>query len=93
MPHATVTPPSRGGLGDLDLRAVRARYGLTAIPQITVTASELANLGFCEAWVVLSGVYPDQAVPPTVAQRRAAGTQAHQQRAACLRRTRPAPRG
>ncbi len=78
--------PSRGGLADLDLSTVRAHYGLTAVPHLTITASELANLGFCEALVVLSGLHPRQ--PPTaeVAQRRAAGQQAHATRAARLRR-------
>ena len=78
--------PSRGGLADLDLSTVRARYGLTAIPHLTITASELANLGFCEALVVLSGVHPRQAPPAEVAQRRAEGQQSHATRAARLRR-------
>jgi len=78
--------PSRGGLADLDLSVVRERYGLAAIPHLTITASELANLGFCEAYVVLSGLHPRQAPTPEVAQRRAEGQQAHAARAAWLRR-------
>lgn len=85
-PHDPSNLPSRGGLVDLDLTAVRERYGLTAIPHITLTASELANLGFCEAFVVLSGLHPHHAPPPEVARRRAEGQQAHAARASWLRR-------
>lgn len=71
-------------LNELDLSQVRAGYGLESLPGIKVTASELSQIGFCEAFVVLSGKYPRQASNPKLAERRREGQMAHAQRAASL---------
>lgn len=72
--------------GPLDLARVRERHGLGALAEVTVTATDLAALGYCELRVVLEGLHPAERIDPRWEERRRFGRRVHEERAARLRR-------
>ncbi len=70
----------------LDLSQVRAKHGLGALNTVTVTATDLAEMGFCEMKAVLSGLYPDERDHAALAERRREGVKVHAERHDTLRR-------
>lgn len=70
----------------LDLSRVRAQHGLGELHAVTVTATDLAEMGFCEMKAVLGGLYPDERHHPALAERRREGVRVHAERNAVLER-------
>lgn len=55
---------------------------------MTVTATDLAQMGYCEMCIVLSELFPHVPVRPHVAQRRVEGLREHARRFNHLRSAR-----
>jgi len=64
----------------IDLRKIRERHGLGGLEQVTVTATDLAEMGYCEMRVILSELHPHVQVQPHIARRRAEGQREHTNR-------------
>lgn len=74
------------GQAPLDLSRVRAQHGLGALQTVTVTATDLAEMGFCEMKAVLGGLYPDERRHPALEERRLEGLRVHAERNTVLER-------
>lgn len=63
----------RPSSAQVDMRQPRSGAGIGGLEEITVTASDLAILEFCDMAVALSGSYPNETKHPDLTEPRTEG--------------------